>query len=289
MIFDKNQTTFPSEYQKGVWWWGVGIVPLEVSLTDEVKRQCTPEELEGCHQWHACFSELAAEMYNRPEGFEPASARQIRDIFEYLCIHCELIGDDLVMTEEDFCKHEQKLNKSKGYASIGVDFRSCLNVLCDTGFAFEVKEGSVHFYHAIYPKIFHAMSLFEQSPNARKTPARHHFAHCEFRQLFKSFAGNYAELLRPVSDESLYVAGEIDVYAKSLKIQRYVHFDTIKYKHKGMRVLDYSIRGDIFPTMRANICTEGTEKIGVQPYRENLVEICEMIAARKRYIDEVSE
>ena len=58
-----------------------------------------------------------------------------------------------------------------------------------------------------------------------------------------------------MSDESLHVAHSIHDYCKSLKIQRYIHFDIIKYKYKGVRVLDFSLHNDEYPTLRANIGT----------------------------------
>ena len=99
------------------------------------------------------------------------------------------------------------------------------------------------------------MHTMEHSPEIRKTPARHHFAHCEFRRLFKNYAENYDELLRRVSDESLDIAHAIHNFCKSLKIQRYIHFGIIKYKHNGIRVLDFSLHSDKYPTLRVNIGT----------------------------------
>jgi len=46
MTFDKNQSSFTSEFCRAVWWWAVGIVPPEVSLTDEVIAKCTPDVLQ---------------------------------------------------------------------------------------------------------------------------------------------------------------------------------------------------------------------------------------------------
>ena len=285
MVFDKNQESFPSEFCKEVWWWAVSIVPVEVSLTDDVRRQCGEDTLLGCYQWHDYFNDLCADMYTQSQRYVPASPRQYRDIIEYICTNGELQGDSVVMDSEAFEKYEMKLNKSTAYISLSIKLRDCITALGYTGLAFDYQNDSVCFTNTKYPKIFHAMAVFERSPNIRKTPARHHFAHCEFRQLFKSYSANYGELLRPLSDESLRVAKEIDIYAKSLKIQRYVHFDTIKYKHQNMRVLYYSIIGNEYPTLRVNICTEGNIKVGVKPFEQNMDYIKELIAKRKEYIE----
>jgi hypothetical protein len=285
MVFDKNQESFPSAFCREVWWWAVGIVPVDVSLTDVVKSQCDEDTLLGCYQWHDYFNALCDDMYTQPQRYAPASPRQYRDILEYICINGELQGDSVVMSSETFEKYENKINKSTAYNASGIKLCDCISALGYTGLTFEHQNEFIYFTNTKHPKIFHAMTVFEKSPNVRKTPARHHFAHCEFRQLFKSYSANYNELLRPLSDESLIVAKEIDIYAKSLKIQRYVHFDTIKYKHENMRVLDYSIIGNEYPTLRVNICTEGNVKVAVKPFSENMDSIKELIAKRKAYIE----
>ena len=285
VTFDKNQRNFPSEFCREVWWWAVGIVPIEVSLTDAVKSQCGGDTLSGCYQWHDYFSALCDDMYTNAYRYISASPRQYRDILEYISANGKLCGDAVVINAEDFENHEIKINKSSAYADSGIRLRDCIDALGHTGLVCEYRDGFISFANVKYPKIFHAMTVFEKSPNIRKTPARRHFAHCEFRQLFKSYSANYGDLIQPLSEESLHVTREIDVFAKSLKIQRYVHFDTIKYKYKNMRVLDFSILGGEYPTLRVNVCLNDGVKIGVKPFSENLAYIYELIAKRKEYIE----
>ena len=256
MIFDKNQSVFPSDFHREVWWWAVGIVPPSVSLTEEVKNKCSNDVLEGCYQWHDYFNELCEDMYNNADGYVPASPRQYRDILENIASGGELHGDAIIWNGSEWQIYGDKLNKSKSYNTAGITLEKCLNALKRTGLKCECnKNGAINFSNGKYPKIFHAMNTMEHSPNIRKTPARHHFAHCEFRQLFKSYSANYDELLRRVSDESRQIAQSVHDFAKSLKIQRYVHFDTIKYKHQNIRVMDFTVSGSEYPTLRINIGT----------------------------------
>ncbi|MCL1792989.1 MAG: hypothetical protein FWG34_03880 [Oscillospiraceae bacterium] len=255
MAFDKNQNAFPSDLHREVWWWAVGIVPPSESLTDTVKSRCNRDVLEGCYQWHKYFGELCEDMYNEMDVYAPLSARQYRDMLENIAAGGELFGDKIVFDGCSWEKYAEKLDKSKAYANSGATLEKCLGALGRTGLRIERANEKIAFHNEKHPKIFHAMSAFERSPNIRKTPARHHFAHCEFRQLFKSYSASYDGLLRRVSDESLEIAHAIHGYAKSLKIQRYIHFDTIKYKHKNIRVLDFSVSGGEYPTLRANIGT----------------------------------
>jgi hypothetical protein len=288
MVFDRNQKDFPSAFCREAWWWAVGIVPPEISLTEAVKSQCGEDTLSGCFQWHEYFGALCGDMYANPGRYAPASGRQYRDILEYIAANGKLSGDALAIASEDFEKYRVKTDKSAAYAASGIKTGDCIAALGHTGLKCGSGDGSVVFANTKYPKIFHAMMVFERSPNIRKTPARHHFAHCEFRQLFKSYSPNYGELLRRLSDESLSVAHEIDLFAKSLKIQRYVHFDIIKYKYMNMRVLDFGICGGEYPTLRVNICSKENEKIKINPFSGDLGHICELIEDRKAYIEKLN-
>ena len=281
MIFDKNQSIFPSDRHREVWWWAVGLVPPSDSLTGAVKNQCGEEVLEGCYQWYDYFNNLCGDMYDNIHIYPPASARQYRDILENIAVNGKLQEDSIVYDKINWQKYCDKINKSKAYINLDINLEKCLDALERTGLTREYKNGSVIFHNKNYPKIFHAMSVFEKSPNIRKTPARHHFAHCEFRQLFKSYSANYDELLRRVSDESLDTAHAIHDFAKSLKIQRYVHFDTIKYKYKNTRVLHFTVTGNEYPTLRVNI---GDYRIN--PFKNDLDEVLERIAKRKSFIDD---
>ena len=293
MIFDKNQKAFPSDFHKEVWWWA------------------------GCYQWYEYFNELCEDMYNHMGIYSPVSARQYRDVLENIAANGELQGDAIFWDADDWQKYSEKLDKSKSYIGQNIHLEKCLNVLERTGLRREYKNGGVAFCNEKHPKIFHAMTVFERSPNIRKTPARHHFAHCEFRQLFKSYSANYDELLRRVSNESLYVARAIHDFAKALKIQRYVHFDTIKYKHKNMRVMDFTVTGSEYPTLRVNIGTYANpdadvsndafykhlsaasediqdifaknlvgSRIQINPFKDDLDAVLCFIAARKASIDQ---
>jgi len=255
MTFDKSQSTFPSTFCRDVWWWAVGLVPPSASLTDEVKAQCSPDVLEGCYQWYDYFNVLCEDMYTHENEYLPASPRQFRDILENISAGGELRGDDSVWGALDWDTYGKKLNKSKAYVTGSITLEQCLQTLTRTGLQCIHSIDHVVFSHSQYPKIFHAMRTMEQSPNVRDTPVRYHFAHCEFRQLFKNYAANYDELLRRASDESLSVAHAIHNFIKPMKIQRYIHFGIIKYKHKGIRVLDFNMYGNEYPTLRVNMGT----------------------------------
>ena len=277
MIFDKNQSVFPSDFHREIWWWAVGLVPPSVSLTADVKSKCDKNVLEGCHQWYDYFNELCEDMYNHADEYSPASARQYRDLLENITLGGELRENSIVWDIDGWQKYCDRINKGKAYHNLGITVEKLLNALTRTGLVCESKnienKNEIVFTNEKYPKIFHAMNTMEHSPNIRKTPARHHFAHCEFRQLFKSYSANYDELLRRVSDESRDIAGSIHDCAKSLKIQRYVHFDTIKYKHKGTRVMDFTVTGHEYPTLRVNIgtCAKHDVDILTDEYYINLL------------------
>jgi len=289
MYFDKNQKDFASDFCRAVWWWAVGIVPTSDSLICDVQSKCSPDVLEGCYQWHAYFNVLCQDMYNNEATYLPATPRQYRDILECIVAGGAIINNNIVWPLQEWETYRAKINRSKAYVTAGIHLNMCLNVLSQTGLVYEYSGENVVFSHNRYPKIFHAMRTFEQSPGIRKTPARHHFAHCEFRQLFKEYSANYDELLRRVSNESLQIANSIHDFCKQLKIQRYIHFGIIKYKHKGIRVLDFSLHSDEYPTLRVNIGTSvnSDEKIRIHPHEEDIEAILSFISRRKAAIDEI--
>jgi len=255
MVFDRAQSTFPSQFQREVWWWAVGIVPLEESLPGAVREKCGPEVLGGCYQWHAYFEELCEDMYTHPEAYLPASARQYRDILENIAAGGEPRGDGVVWTAEAWAAYRDRLNRSKAYVAGGVSLDPCLKALGRAGLACGYAAGGVVFRQEKYPKIFHAMAVFERSPEVRQTPARHHFAHCEFRQLYKNYSDNFESLIRRCSDESHDILHSVHEYCKSLKIQRYIHYGITKHKYRGVRVADFNFYGDEYPTLRINMGT----------------------------------
>ena len=287
MIFDKNQKEFSSDFCRDIWWWAIGIVPPSVSLTEEVRSKCTPDILEGCHQWHAYFNELCADMYSYENEYLPATARQYRDILEKISAEGKLRDGRMVWDAAGFEAYQTKINKSKAYRTSGISLGQCLNTLKRTGLKYEHIDGSIVFTHDKYPKIFHAMHQFQQTPEVRQTPARYHFTHCDFRRLFKNYAENYDELLRRVSDESLRIAHAIHDFCKTLKIQRYVHFGIIKYKYNGVRVLDFSLHRDEYPTFRVNIRPSDDVDgiIKIHPRESDVEAIQALIAAKKASID----
>ena len=282
MTFDKNQKDFPSAFCREVWWWAIGIVPLSVSLNDEIKSQCTPDILEGCHQWHAFFTELCADMYKHEGEYLPASPRQYRDIFERISADGALRENCMVWPASDWEAYETKINKSKAYRTKGITLAQCLKTLARTGLKCERAGEEVIFTQTKYPYIFHAMHQMEQTPGIRETPARYHFAHCEFRRLFRKYSENHDELLRRVSDESLRITQAIHDYCKPLKIQRSIHYGAIKYKYKGAWVLSYALRGDEYPTLLVKISDQK-----IHPREEDLEVILALIAERKASIDGV--
>jgi len=255
MYFDKNQSTFTSHFRRAVWWWAVGLVPPSDSLTADVQSKCSPDVLEGCHEWYAYFNLLCDDMYNHEHAYLPASPRQYRDILECIAAGGAILNDSIVWPLQEWEAYHTKIDRSKAYVSAGINLHQCLKALSRTGLVCEYTDESVVFNHSRYPKIFHAMHVMEQSPGIRKTPARHHFAHCEFRQLFKEYSANYDELLRRASDESLYIVHSLHDFCKTLKIQRYIHFGIIKYKYKNIRILDFNLYGDEYPTLRINMGT----------------------------------
>ncbi|MCL2707732.1 MAG: hypothetical protein FWF03_01310 [Defluviitaleaceae bacterium] len=285
MTFDRSQSEFPSDFHRQVWWWAVGLVPLEVSLNDEAKAKCGADVSAGCAQWREYFGRLCDDMYANADNYLPASPRQYRDLLERISRDGAPSpkSGGIAIAAGDWGAASDRLNKSKAYAEKGITAEKLITRLAPTGLEYKNDGESAVFNYPEYPQIFDAMRLFEQSPDVRKTPARLHFAHCEFRQLFKSFNPNYDELMRRAGDESLEVARAIHEYCVSVGVKRYVHFGIIKYKHKGVRLLDYNLYGNEYPTLGVNV---GSYRIN--PRRSDIGGLLERIEKRKKVIDSLT-
>ena len=63
--FDVNQTAFPSERSKEIWYLGKNILPLDISLAEITDA----EMREGCRQIYQLTREILADMYLMPEQY----------------------------------------------------------------------------------------------------------------------------------------------------------------------------------------------------------------------------
>jgi len=253
VIFDRNQTEFTSVFQREVWWWAIGIVPIAESLADEVVSRCSPDVLLGCRQWSEYFVQLCEDMAANESLYLPGSPRQYRDVLERISAGGEILGDDVVWNASEWEAYAGKIDRGKAYSTSGLTTRYCLDMLARLGLTVHGDDERVSFSNSRFPKVFHAMRMMENSPNVRDTTVRHHFAQCEFRQFFKSYNAGYNELLRRASDDSLCVARELHEFAKASRLIRYIHFGMIKYKHKGIRICDYNLYCHDTPTLRMRI------------------------------------
>jgi len=280
LTFDRNQTSFESGFHREVWWWATGMVPLDVSLTEETKAQCSPDVLKGCYQWHEYFGDLCADMYENADSYLPGTPRQFRDVLERASAGGEIIDEGVVWDANRWDEYVSKTDRSKAYRTSGLSVQYCLRALSRLGMEARRKDGEVIITNERYPKIFHAMRVMEYSPNARDTVVRQHFACCEFRQLFKSFNPGHQDLMRRGSDDAHHIARELHDFAKENKMIRYIHFGIIKYRYKGVRICDYNLHCHDTPTIRM--------KIGprvLNPTASDLPLIYDLMRERMREVD----
>jgi hypothetical protein len=300
-LFSPNQNYISSDFHRAVWWWAVGLVPVTESLPGIVMpvenrpvgaetdlkpyrhdwvQAYGPEVRDGCLEWRDYFDALCADMYQNASAYAPASPRQYRDILEHIAAGGQLLGDSLFMDEAVFNAYREKINRSKGYVSKRITWDGAAAALARKGLRYEIRGGEAVFYMEGYAHIFYAMQAFERSAGIRETTARHHFAHCEFRQIPKPYECDYAGHMRRASDESKTVLAAIHEYCAGQKIKRFLHFGIAKYKYNGVRILDYNLYGDDYPTLRLNI---GSYRIN--PYAKDIPDILRRVAERKSEID----
>jgi len=251
--FDKNRTGFQSDFHRDVWWWAIGMVPTEVSLTAEVKERISPDELAGCLDWHKYFADLCLDMHSNAGAYHPASPRQYRDILESVSAGGVISGDRVVWERGAWDAYADRTDRSKAYRTGGMNLVKNLAPLARLGIEVNIKNENVSVANNRYRKVFHAMRAMENSPKARDTTVRWFFAYCEFRQLIKSFNPGYEDLMRRASDESMRVADKLHAFARENGMARNIHFGIIKYKYNNVRIFDYNLYCGDTPTLRLKI------------------------------------
>ena len=115
MIFDKNQTVFPSPLHEAVWDCGIHILPIEVTLPPEVTDCLPPDLAESCRQLREFFLLLLRDMYEDIDLYLPICDHRrlgIQYRFFRLLIDYALLGeageDGLTVNGAVFHRFKQK-------------------------------------------------------------------------------------------------------------------------------------------------------------------------------------
>jgi len=188
MLFDQNQTEFPTEKHKNIWKRAMYYLPEELTLSDKVKSSMDDELFESCKQMRNFLLHSLHDMYENAEiyNFEP-----------YAFLHHSLV--EIVDRSENEVNNNLILNTSGWSKRILLKFNEMFNLyanlFANTGI--QIKENSdsmIEITNILYPKMFRAM---KELRNRNDQYGRGIFYQCDFRKLCPAYKYEKAESKRP--------------------------------------------------------------------------------------------
>jgi hypothetical protein len=228
MNFDKNQTVFPSEKHKLIWYFGVLVMPEEISLSDKVKVLIDENLFESCKQMRHFLLHSLRDMYENVENYQIDPQKYMGFWFNVIDIAChygELLDDRLVI---DFVKW----GKTK--------MEPCYqNVFADTGVQIDMSEDSAEITNTLYPKMFRAMKEMRDAVRAKKEKVseENSFFYCDFRKLCPKYKYDKTEKrihMRELEDR-IPLLLEGDNKTNALKFAAYLREKNINLKWTGIQ------------------------------------------------------
>jgi len=259
MVFDKNQTEFPSEEHRQIWNLGIHILPLERTLPQEVRAGLPSHLTESCEQMQQFLLYYLGDIYENLEVHLPlpgdwgVSIKLLRPLID-LALLGEANEDQLSINRFAFDAFIKKLGNSKQFRedkkSGGMERR--LALLERSGL--KIKHSGVRavLMNALYPNMFYA--LYEMAKITitlkEKGSAGNSFMYCDFRTLCKSYKyDKFENALVFLSDEQRQVALALDQVAKKLGLTRsipngFADAYSIIYKHRKYPIMNIFCAGN---------------------------------------------
>ena len=230
MTFDKNQKDFPSQVHEAIWQAGIKIIPLEISLPQEVRNELPVYMAESCVQLRKFFLHILSDLYDNPEIYEPFPHR-------YLGIQCKFImpfaefgqigeaGEGyLSINQLIFDKLFLKQIKNKAYHAdrkITISVEQRKEILERIGLKINYEGNNAVLTNALYPDMFYAMREMALAVIKEKSGGDNSFTYCDFRKLCKNYKyDKFESALIFLNDEQRNFAVKLDEIAKKLKFTR---------------------------------------------------------------------
>jgi len=267
MIFDKNQADFPSETHKTIWDAGRHILPLEITLPQEIRNKIPPYMAESCEQLQKYFLHILSDLYENPDVYEPFPHYQRLGIqskfimpFAEFGLAGEAGEDYLSINRALFDKIFLKQIKSKAYhknREITISVGQRIEILARTGLKINHGGSDVILTNALYPNIFYAMREMALAALKEKGGGDNSFVYCDFRRLCKEYKyDKFENALVFLNNDDKNIAKQLDAAAKKLKFIRSVKsghcpgYNVIyKYKNRIIMVID-AMNGDLTMSVR---------------------------------------
>lgn len=245
MVFDKNQSDFPSELHRSIWETGIHILPLEITLSDGLRErlvQISPDLSEGCEHMQKYFLRLFGDMYENADLYKPVSMfSQFRLFVDWGLLGAVNGDNSFVINRFVFDNFMQKVAKSTHFKSdkkLGIDLDYRMKLLERTGLFIAKQDDKVIFTNNIYPKMF--VALYEMAKITMKGKGRANdnpsFFFCDFRKLCKDYKyDRYEHAHVFLNDSQRKIADGLVLFAQKNKMTR-----SINASHSQGFVIEYN-------------------------------------------------
>ena len=267
MMFDKNQTNFPSEAHRTIWDAGRHILPLEIALPQEVRDKIPSYMADSCEQLQKYFLHILNDLYENPDVYEPFPHRQRLGIqskfimpFAEFGLAGEAGEDYMSINRSLFDKLFLKQIKSKAYhknREVTISIEQRIKIFERTGLKVNYEGNEVILTNALYPNIFYAMREMALASLKEKGGGDNSFVYCDFRKLYKEYKyDKFENALVFLNDDDKNIAKQLDITAKKLKLIRSIKSGhcpgyNVTYKHKNSAVMELdAMSGDLTVSVR---------------------------------------
>lgn len=221
MIFDINQTEFPTARHKAIWNEGRQVVPLDVSLADIAAL----EMKEGCTQIYNWTREYFEQIYKDPAQFSGYTPHGMFRLLDIAAKKTTVEGGGLVVTGR---KYKQMLSSSEKHLS---DFPLV---------GLEITGGDTKLLtNKKYPLFCKYLKLFSDGAYRKPLNSLMYILYNDFRVLAPKYIRTFDDLLRVLPDKIKDYATEAQEYvlAKGAELENHKAYGQFRYKYKGRYLL----------------------------------------------------
>ncbi|MCL2488003.1 MAG: hypothetical protein FWE80_04900, partial [Oscillospiraceae bacterium] len=267
MVFDKNEKEFPSEAHKTIWNTAIHIMPLDITLPQEIRDHMPSYMADSCEQLQKYFLHLLSDLYENPDVYEPFPHHQRLGIQNKFIMPFadfgragEAGGDYLSLNRSLFDKLFLKQIKSKAYhkdRQVTISAGQRKEILERTGLRIHYEGDSAILTNTLYPNIFYAMREMALVSVKEKGGGDNSFTYCDFRKLCKAYTyDKFENALIFLNDDEKNMAMQIDAIAKKLGLTRSVHSGHcpgygVDYTYKKRLLMDMgALNGDLSISIR---------------------------------------
>jgi hypothetical protein len=225
MIFDVNQTDFPTPRHKAIWDLGRMIIPLDVSLADITD----PETREGCTQIYNWTQEYFKAVYDNPDKYSGYSPIGMFRLLSSIAEVSEVENGTLLF------------NKKYGKASADLK-KQYLPDLPLLGIHISEKVTNNILLNDEYPLFCIYFKTFFEKASKKKVNVLDYLVYNDFRVFVPKYKRTFDDLLRVLPDALKGYALEIHEYAlsKGAKLEPHKYYSRFIYKYKKQSILGLS-------------------------------------------------